>query len=57
MSNVADDVMLKLIEGMQKGGCREDETMKLLDGLTVEKVHKPNSKRISIRYKRGRNVS
>lgn len=51
--NVADDVMIKLLEMMSRNKYSEGELKRLLNNLTVDKVHKPNRKRIRIGYGRG----
>lgn len=50
--NVAEDVMLKLMEILAVGHYKEDEVRRLLDGLTVDKTHSPNNKKLSIYYER-----
>lgn len=49
--NVADDVMLKVVEILSTGRYKGDEVKLLLNGLTVDKVHEPNRKKLSIHYK------
>ncbi len=48
--NVADDVMLKLVEGMTKRRYKKYELKSMLNGLTVHKTHKPDQRKLSIRY-------
>lgn len=48
--NVADDVMIKLLEMMSRNKYSESELKRLLNNLTVDKIHKPNRKRIRIGY-------
>lgn len=50
--NVADDVMLKLVEGMTRRRYKTAELKSVLDGLTVHKTHKPDQRKLSIRYER-----
>lgn len=51
--NVADDVMIKLLEMMSRNKYSEGELKRPLNNLTVDKAHKPNRKRIRIGYGRG----
>ena len=53
--NVADDVMLKLVEKLPVGCYKEDEVRRQLDGLTVDKTHSPNNRKLSIYYERDQN--
>ena len=48
--NVADDVMIKLLEMMSGNKYTEDELKRLINNLTVDKVHKPNRRILRIRY-------
>lgn len=48
--NVADDVMIKLLEIMSGNKYTEDELKMLINNLTVDKVHKPNRRILRIRY-------
>lgn len=48
--NVADDVMIKLLEIMSGNKYTEDELKRLINNLTVDKVHKPNRRILRIRY-------
>ena len=51
--NVADDVMIKLLEMMSRNKYSEGELKGLLSDLTVDKVHKPSRRRIRTGYGRG----
>ena len=53
--NVAEDVMLKLVEKLAVGNYKEDEVRRLPDGLTVDTTHSPNNKKLSICYARDHN--
>ena len=52
--NVADGVMIKLLEMMSSGKYSEGELKRLINNLTVDKVHEPNRRRLRIRYEEGK---
>lgn len=48
--NVADDVMIKVLETISEGNYTGAELKTLINNLTVDKLHKPNHRRLRIRY-------
>lgn len=48
--NVADDVMIKLLNMMTSNKYSGDEIKRLINNLTVDKIHKPNRRRLRIWY-------
>lgn len=51
--NVTDDVMIKLLEMISSGKYNGDELKRLINNLTVDKVHEPDRRRLRIRYEEG----